>query len=387
MNSDKLKQQGLGITLRTTLLSWLVTVATLLIFVGVIIPQQKRIFLENLESKASGVVVSLHDVAASDIVNEDYSSVVPHCTEMLKGDPSLDYLVITKNDGFSLVCDRGGKWDQEDKADKYWWPDQRKQASGIGTVPLFNRRVFHYSKPLDYSGIQWGWIHVGLSLKSYDRNVAMVYQRTGWLAVGCILLSLLASGLYAKWLVRPILALRQVVRTVADGDLSVRAEVTRGDELGQLANSVNSMTGALLHRDRILQSVRFAAQQFLSTSKWDAVIPEVLRRIGEAAGASRIYVYENQPPEEGSKIASRRFEWVSGGIASQMTNPAVQTFSWNLAALSPWATQLESSESVTVSARTWTPPERAPARTTRGPFAALDSDRCRSLLVGMLGIG
>jgi len=356
---EKLKHPGLGITLRTTLLSWLVTVATLLIFVGVSIPQQKRIFLEYLESKASGVAVSLHDVAASDTVNEDYSSVVSHCTEMLKGDPSLDYIIITKNDGFSLICDRTGKWRVEDKVDKYWWPDQREPASGIGTVPLFNRRVFHYSKPLDYSGIQWGWIHVGLSLQSYDRNVDTVYKRTGLLAVGCILLSLLASGLYASWLVRPILALRQVVRKVADGDLSVRAKVDRGDELGQLATSVNSMTEALLHRDRILQSVRFAAQQFLSTSKWDAVIPEVLRRIGEAAEASRIYVYENLRREAHPQLACRRFEWAGDGIPPQMDHPALREFSWSQAGCSQWARQLESAESVAVSARTWTPAERA----------------------------
>jgi len=86
----------MGITLRTALLSWLVTLVTLLIFVMVIIPEQKRALIENLESKAHGVAVSLHDVAAGAAVNEDYSSVVDHCKEMLNGDQSLDYLVITE---------------------------------------------------------------------------------------------------------------------------------------------------------------------------------------------------------------------------------------------------------------------------------------------------
>jgi two-component system NtrC family sensor kinase len=54
------------------------------------------------------VAVSLHEVAAGAAVNEDFSSVVDHCKEMLKGDQSLDYLVITKNDGFSLIHDRTG---------------------------------------------------------------------------------------------------------------------------------------------------------------------------------------------------------------------------------------------------------------------------------------
>ena len=320
MNSEKHKHWSMGITLRTALLSWLVTLATLLIFVTMIIPQQKRMFLENLDSKAHGVAISLRDVAAGSAVNEDFSSVVDHCTAMLKDDRALDYLVITKNDGFSLISDRAG-WRSETNATKEWRPDQRESTGGIAVVPLFNRRVFRYSQPFDYSGIQWGWIHVGLSLESYDRSVAMVYQRTGMLAVFCILLSLLASVLYAKRLVHPILKLRQVVQKVADGDLSARALIDRGDELGSLGNSVNGMTESLLRRDQILQSVRFAAQEFLCTTDWKEVIGGVLAKMGEATGVSRIRVFANQADELGNLTSQPRYEWTAVGIGKIFNDP------------------------------------------------------------------
>ena len=316
MNTEQIKNRGLGITQRTALLSWLVTISTLLIFVVVIIPQQKRTFLENLESKASGVAVSLHEVAAGAAVNEDFSSVVDHCKEMLKGDPTLDYLVLTKNDdkkesgGFSIINTRTN-WTYEARVPKEWRPDNRETISGIGVVPMFNCRVFHFSQPFDYSGIQWGWIHVGLSLESYDRSVAMVYQRTGILAVICILISLLASVLYAKHLVQPILSLRQVVRQVAGGNLATRAVVDRGDELGSLAGSINSMTESLRRRDLILESMRFAAQKFLSTSRWETVVKEVLAKIGEADDASRVHVLQKEVLA-GGKIKLRQIcEWES----------------------------------------------------------------------------
>jgi signal transduction histidine kinase len=258
-----MRGKSMGITLRTALLSWLVTIVTLLIFVGVIIPQQKRTFLENLESKAHSVAVSLHDVAAGAAVNEDCSSVVDHCKEMLNGDQSLDCLVITKNDGFSLIHERTG-WRVETASSVEWHPETRKPSSGIGVVPLFNRRVFRYAQPFDYSGIQWGWIQVGLSLQSYDRSVASVYRRTGVLAVVCIVFSLLASVAYAKRLMRPILGLRTVVQKVAGGDLSARASVGRNDELGSLADSANSMTEALLRRDRILVEANETLEQRVS---------------------------------------------------------------------------------------------------------------------------
>jgi signal transduction histidine kinase len=320
MKTEPMKRRNMGITLRTALLSWLVTIMTLLIFVTVIIPQQKRTFLENLESKAHGVAVSLRDVAAGAAVNEDFSSVADHCMQMLSGDQALDHLVIAKNDGFALIIERDGKravWRSEVAAGTDWRPDQRQVQSGIGVVPMLKRRVFHFAQPFDYSGIQWGWIHVGLSLDSYDRNVAMVYRRTLVLAVVCIVLGLLASAVYAERLVRPILDLRRVVQRVAGGDLSARASESRTDELGSLATSVNAMTEALLRRDRIMQSVRFAAQEFLSAADWRTVIQEVLSKIGEASGVSRINVCQSQPDEQGSPVARQKYCWTAPGIEPQ----------------------------------------------------------------------
>lgn len=358
MKTEDMKGRPLGITLRTALLSWLVTIATLLIFVMVIIPQQKQTFLENLESKAHGVAVSLREVVAGAAVNDDLPSVVDHCGDMLKGDQTLDYLVMTKNDGFSLIHDRNG-WRSELNAASVWRPELRNPVSGIGFMPLFDRQVFHYSQPFDYSGIQWGWIHVGLSLDSYNRSVATLYHRTGILSIFCIGLSLVASGFYARRLVQPILSLRKVVQRVAGGDLSARAAVTSRDELGILAGSVNSMTEALLQRDKILHSVRYAAQRFLSTSKWDEVIQEVLARIGEAAAASRVYVFENQTDPDGILLCSQRFEWVAKGVAPQIANPELQNFSWNQSGLAHWADQLERNECIASTSQDWTPAEQA----------------------------
>jgi C4-dicarboxylate-specific signal transduction histidine kinase/HAMP domain-containing protein len=335
----------MGIALRTAMLSWLVAMATLLIFVVVIIPLQKRTFLENLESKAQGVVASLRDVTAGAAINEDYSSVVDHCREMIAGDRSIAYLVVTKNDGFSLIYDQTG-WRSETNATQAWRPARREPTSGIGSVPPLTQRVFHYSQPFDYSGIQWGWIHVGLSLDSYDENVALVYRRTGLLAIVCMLLSLLASVVYAKRLVRPILSLRTVVQQVAGGDLSARASIESGDELGSLANSVNSMTGALLRRDQILHSVRFAADRFLTSDDWRTTIQAVLARLGESAGTSRAYLFENHRNERGELLCTERYEWVAPGVAPQLQTARQQNVRWYGAGLDRLAAALQRREIV-----------------------------------------
>ena len=59
-----------GITLRITLLGWMVTLVTLGVFVMVIVPEQKREFELSLESKARGVAVSIRGVAAGAAVSK-----------------------------------------------------------------------------------------------------------------------------------------------------------------------------------------------------------------------------------------------------------------------------------------------------------------------------
>ncbi|PTN37928.1 histidine kinase [Desulfonatronum sp. SC1] len=300
-----------------------------------VIPQQKRTFLLNLESKANSVAVSLRDVAAGAAVNEDFASVISASLTLIQGDPEIDFLVVMKNDGYSLINDHNG-WRVEPQAGPYWHPSQRVATGAIAAIPDFSPRTFHYAQPFDYSGIEWGWIHVGLSLASYDQSVATLYRNTLILALGCILFSFAASLFYARQLVQPILRLRGVVQRIADGDLTVRADVARQDELGALAVSVNTMAEALLRRDRILEGVRFAAQQFVQTGHWQSVIDQVLARLGQASEASRAYIFKNHQDNVGRLSCSLIHEWTLVGIMPQIHNPGLRDLPYTRPGLDHW---------------------------------------------------
>jgi two-component system, NtrC family, sensor kinase len=180
-----------GITVRTTQLAWTVTLVTLSIFVGFIIPEQKRDLKEGLESKAHGVAAALQGEVAGAAISEDYSSVVEHAMQVVAGDPAVNFVLISKNDGYAVVVERTG-WRVIPSIDNAWHPSERVAMSRIETTSLFGKRIFRYSVPFDYNGLQWGWIHVGLSLDSYDASVRGVYRRTGVLTIVCIALSLAA---------------------------------------------------------------------------------------------------------------------------------------------------------------------------------------------------
>ncbi len=312
-----------GIGLRIALISWLVAIGTLAIFVVVIIPQQKAAFLRNLESKANSVAVSLHDTIAGAAVNEDFASLVSASRTLIEGDPDLEFLIIVKNNGFALVNQRQG-WKVEQKMDSFWLPETRQVSSAITTVPILNKQAFHHAQPFDYSGIEWGWFHVGLSLHDYNQNVMLLYRQTLWLGLICAIFSLLICLGYAHQLVKPIVRLRQVVHQIANGNLNVRADAIRRDEIGSLAASVNIMTEGLLHRDSILDSVRYAAQHFLHNSEWEAAIPNILEKMGQAVDASRVYIFANHTNDAGELCMSLRCEWVKEDITPQLSNPRLQ---------------------------------------------------------------
>jgi signal transduction histidine kinase/CheY-like chemotaxis protein len=296
-----------GITLRITLLGWVVTLCTLALFIIVIVPEQKREFELGLESKGHGVAVSVQSVAAGAAVLEDYSAVVDQAMQVLAGDPQIEYVVMTKNDGFSIVIDRS-TW-KIAQLESGWRPTVRAGRSSIGVSPLVGHPVFQYALPFDYNGIPWGWIHIGLSLDNYNASVVRIYKTTAILTFLCGALSLLISLAYAAHLVQPIQALRSAVKKVARGDLSARAKVHSRDEIESLAKAFNEMTETILARNRMVESVSFAAQKFLSVVETDAVL-RVLERIGQATGVHRAYILRIDTTE-GELRAATEEEWTS----------------------------------------------------------------------------
>jgi two-component system, sensor histidine kinase len=232
------------IAVRTAVLSWTLIIGTVAIFVFSSIPYQKKTIEEGMVSQAKSIATSIDQVTATAIITEDYGAVVEHCMRVVKESSSILYVVITRNDGFSLVNIKNG-WRQE-KLTGLWNPkSDRVDRSEFVNSALVKEEVFHYSYPFKYSGIDWGWIHLGLSLKQYRADIRSVYRRTIILALFCVLIGLIVSLVFARRLTRPIKLLDTVTERVAKGDLTVKADVNTGDELERLAKSFNKMTEAL----------------------------------------------------------------------------------------------------------------------------------------------
>lgn len=72
--------------------------------------------------------------------------------------------------------------------------------------------------------------------------------------------------------------------------------------------------------EAILGAVAHAAERFLAAPSWRSAIDDVLARLGEAAGVSRVYVFETSK-EEGVLYIGQTAEWAAPGIQAQIHNP------------------------------------------------------------------
>jgi len=81
---------------------------------------------------------------------------------------------------------------------------------------------------------------------------------------------------------------------------------------------------SLNQREAILGAVAETAQLLLNSKNWRDEINIVLELLGEATGASHVYIFENRPGNNGELLSSQRYEWVKPGNVSELDNPDYQ---------------------------------------------------------------
>jgi len=233
------------ILIRTVALCWVTVLFTVAVYTLTIIPYQKAQLLQALRERAQVAYTSTAQVAVNAIVMEDYSPLVEHCLKLVRENPSLLYMVLTRRDGFSLVHKKDG-WSQEQLGGTWVSEGDTDPRSGhFVQSDLVQREVYCVVFPFSYSGIDWGWVHVGLSPETFYRDVRSLYTRIFWVALLAVSTGFAASFFFARRLSHPILALDRFTRRVAAGDLSSHLEITSGDEVESLADSFNQMVDAL----------------------------------------------------------------------------------------------------------------------------------------------
>ncbi len=125
----------------------------------------------------------------------------------------------------------------------------------------------------------------------------------------------------------------------------------------------------VLRRGEVLSAIAFAAERLLRGEELDREIPTVLARLGEAAGVSRVYIFQCHDDSGGARV-SQRYEWAAPGIPPQIGNLLLQDLSLIGAGYSRWAEALSRGEAIHGLVRDF-PPEEQPLLFAQGVLALL----------------
>jgi signal transduction histidine kinase/DNA-binding response OmpR family regulator/HPt (histidine-containing phosphotransfer) domain-containing protein/PAS domain-containing protein len=86
---------------------------------------------------------------------------------------------------------------------------------------------------------------------------------------------------------------------------------------------------APVERERYLAALVEIQTLLLSEKVNEKTYQAVLKILGQAASASRVYIFTNQRDEEGRWFTDQQTEWVAQGIPAQIENPKLQNLSYD----------------------------------------------------------
>jgi two-component sensor histidine kinase/HAMP domain-containing protein len=234
----------LSITLKIILLIWVLIIATISFYIFFSIPYQNNALLERMKFEAQDVASSYIEANKSALITDDYQLIIDYSMNTVNNSKSVQYIAVYKHDGAQSFLFKKNNWSNENLEGIWANPGELENGAIINSTAI-NSEVFHLSKRFIYTGIEWGWVHVGLSTESYNNAITDMVTRAIFLALAIILFSFLVTFLFTKRLTKPISDLAIMAKRIETGDLSTRINISSNDELGMLSASFNKMTDSL----------------------------------------------------------------------------------------------------------------------------------------------
>ena len=233
-----------SISVRIILLIWGLIISTITFYIFFSIPSQKASLIERMRLEAKDVASAYIEANRSALITDDFQLIIDYSIATVKSSNSVQYIAVYKLDGTQSFIFQKKGWSSEELKGIWATPGYLTEG-GIIKSEITNTEIYHLSKKFIYTGIEWGWIHVGLSTESYNKAINEMITKAILLALATIFLSFVATFLFTKKLTKPISDLALMAKRIESGDLSARVYIRSQDELGMLSESFNKMTDAV----------------------------------------------------------------------------------------------------------------------------------------------
>lgn len=228
-------------------------VAMTVVYGLLIVPLQQDSLLKILYSQGATVSRSIIQACSDAMVTDDFGFMVEHNVQVLKNNQSILQVMIVPKAGNVLQISPT-EWMARAQSGTDLPPGAVKAETYDLVTDGAGNSFYRYTMPIRFSGLDWGVLRVDFDTREYRANMNAMYVQLA-ISSGLALLSILPIGyFFALRLTRPIATISQAAARVAEGDLSVRADVNRDDEIGQLGRSFNQMVDALRQSQSRLQN-------------------------------------------------------------------------------------------------------------------------------------
>jgi signal transduction histidine kinase len=224
-----------------------VAMSTALLFalmLPVVLYIQRRVVLTAVEESGFRIADIFARSSVQAVLADDYL-VMQHVVNGLASEKKVRYAMLLTEDGEVLVhtraIERGRRYD-----------DPASRAAAVTRGPLLQDRVdgdgvrvYDFTVPVYVLEAKRASARVGLSIEHELREIARTRNSILGFGLAVLALGLVWAMHQARRITHPMRALVEGTEAIARGNLDHRIPVHGGDELGQLAQAFNRMTGSV----------------------------------------------------------------------------------------------------------------------------------------------
>jgi diguanylate cyclase (GGDEF)-like protein/PAS domain S-box-containing protein len=207
------------------------------VVLGLLLANSQRLIEKNLVEQTLLRTEELNPLLsaalAGPLAERDYATLVDILKASQRKD-GLSYLVLFDNAG-KRVASSG--WDVARPVPAL---DRDIATDDLDSIDRYDTQT-----PIILAGQQYGRLHYGLSTEFLTSAKQTLLQQSLLIAVAGVMLTVLLLGLIGAWLTRHLEQLAVASRQVAAGDFNVTLPVRSRDEVGELTEAFNAMSGAI----------------------------------------------------------------------------------------------------------------------------------------------
>jgi eukaryotic-like serine/threonine-protein kinase len=249
------RHRYLPLPVRVTLLMTTITALVLSAGIWYTLREQNKAMQDLAITSGSAIVNFVAKNTGTHMALEDWDQVSVF-VKVASEDGNVDDMVVTDSAGII----RGAR--NERLEGKRYIAGKNQLIASNGAMQISEsrgneaRRVFQFSRSVDYAGKKFGMVHVSLN---QDKLVA-ASQLSKYLLITLAIMTLasvlLVAYSVARLLTKPIKRLQLAMRDVTNGNLDFRISHDRKDEFGEAFDGFNKMASAV--EERIESALGFA---------------------------------------------------------------------------------------------------------------------------------